>query len=291
MGNLRTALVAWAWARTTGRRFLLRNEDLDAHRKGAAEQQVQELKALGIGWDGPILDQSDRFDIYRRILDELADADMLFECYCSRKDIAEASRAPHSPPGHYPGTCSGLDPTQRQQERERLSELGRKPALRLRAPEGPQTVTDMLHNTFTGPVDSFVLRRGDGTPSYNLAVVVDDALTGVDQVVRGGDLLFAAPGQAHLARALGFSEPIYGHVPLVLGPTGKRLAKRDGAVTLEDLAEHGWSRDRLLREMTGSLGTKPVSSAQEFLGVFDPNLIPKVEYAFTAENGFEPATG
>ena len=290
MGNLRTALAAWAWARTTGRRFLLRNEDLDPHRKGAAQQQVQELSTLGIDWDGPIVNQTDRFDIYQEMLDKLAAQEALFECYCSRKDIAEAHRAPHAPPGHYPGTCGNLTEGERQQQRARLAALGRGPALRLRSAGAQSQVEDMIHGAFSGSVDSFVLKRGDGTPAYNLAVVVDDALSDVDQVIRGGDLLFAAPGQAYLAQALGFEPPVYGHVPLVVGSTGQRLAKRDGAVTLEELFAQGWTRERVLEELSASLGAPPVTTAQDFLEVFDPDLIPRGEYTFTAEAGFQPSS-
>ncbi len=291
IGNLRTALIAWAWARTSGRSFLLRNEDIDPHRTGAAEEQMKELAWLGIDWDGPILNQSERFHIYDELLESLQRRGLVFECYCSRKDISEATRAPHSPPGHYPGTCANLDNSARVAARERLAKQGRGPALRLRSPGAHWQVEDMLRGTYSGPVDSFVLRRGDGTPAYNLAVVVDDALSGVDQVVRGDDLLEAAPGQAYLADALGFDQPVYGHVPLVLGPTGKRLAKRDGAVTWEELRELGWSGERIMSEITGSLGISPVGTANEFLSKFDPALLPRTPQIFTAELGLKPGPG
>lgn len=288
MGNLRTALAAWAWARTTGRRFLLRVEDIDPHRTGADREQIRDLEALGIDWDEPPLYQSERLTVYDRALEELAEGGHLFECYCSRKDIREAANAPHTQPGHYPGTCLDLTEMQRRAAREKLAAAGRVPALRLRPQVRTWQVWDQIHGTFTGPVDAFVLRRSDGGPAYNLAVVVDDALSGVDQVVRGDDLLASAPGQAYLASLLGAATPVYGHVPLVLGPSGNRLAKRDGAVTLTDLRRLGWSAEDVLTSLTGSLGTGPVGSVERFLVEFDPARIPRVPFQFTADTGLRP---
>ena len=120
------------------------------------------------------------------MVDELSRRGLVFECFCSRKDIASAPRAPHAPQGAYPGTCRNLTDAERAVRRE---QTGRPPALRLRTEVTEYTVHDLLHGDFTGLVDDFVVRRGDGVPAYNLAVVVDDAATGVDQVVRGDDLL------------------------------------------------------------------------------------------------------
>lgn len=285
VGNLRTAFVAWAWARSTGRKFLLRNENLDPHRTGAAEIQAADLKRLGIDWDGPVLNQTDRFEAYGNALEALAEGGFVFECYCSRKEIASATRAPHAPPHHYPGTCAHLSEKERVVARRVLEGQGRLPAVRLAAAANTWTVTDLLNGEYEGPVDAFVLRRGDGAFAYNLACVVDDGSFGINQVVRGGDLLPTSPGQAYLASLLGYEQPLYGHVPLVVNGKGERLAKRDGAVTLTDLLEHGWSIPQLIGEISASLGCGRVGTIDEFLEAFSPSRIPSHQCEFSLEEG------
>ncbi|WP_297005768.1 tRNA glutamyl-Q(34) synthetase GluQRS [uncultured Corynebacterium sp.] len=245
LGNLRTAVLAEAWARTTGRGFRLRVDDIDSARSSelSADRQLEDLAAVGVSWDGAVARQSDTLADYGAALDRLIDGGLVYECYCSRRDIAEAARAPHAAPGSYPGTCRNLTDAQRERKREELSATGRVPSLRLRARVSRWTVRETFSaeaagGRYTGVVDDMVLRRGgaqDTGFAYNLAVVVDDTLAGVDQVVRGDDLLSSAPRQAYLAHLLGLPEVEYVHVPLVLGPTGQRLAKRDGAVTLRQL--------------------------------------------------------
>lgn len=235
LGNLRTALLAWGLARQSGRRFVMRVEDLDRVRPGAAQRQLQDLAALGIDWDGDVLYQSSRTAAYQEALDKLSQAGLVYECYCSRKDILAAPTAPHAAPGAYPGTCRDLPEDVRERRRAYLASQGRTPSLRLRADRDTWRVHDIFAGEYTGAVDDFVLRRGDGVMAYNLAVVVDDAFSGVDQICRGDDLLPSAPRQAYLAHLLGLPQPTYAHVPLVLGPGGQRLAKRDGAVTLRQL--------------------------------------------------------
>ena len=201
---------------------------------------------------------------------ELGERGLLYECYCSRKDILNAPRAPHAPEGAYPGTCRNLTEAQRAER----CDSGRPPALRLRTDAAEYTVSDLIHGRFTGVVDDFVLRRGDGVPAYNLAVVVDDAHSRVDQVVRGEDLLASAPRQAYLARLLGYPEPTYAHVPLALNPEGKRLAKRDGAVTLAELGvPRAWAL------LTESLG-RPGADMTELLERFDPALLPREPWIY-----------
>ena len=148
--------------------------------------------------------------------------------------------------------------------------------MRLRAGVIRYTVSDLLHGDYTGVVDDFVLRRGDGVPAYNLAVVVDDALSGVDQVVRGDDLLSSSPRQAYLAALLGYQQPIYAHVPLVLNAEGKRLAKRDGAVTLTELGAQ-----RAFALIAESLGT-PAAGIVDLLQGFDPARLPRQPWIFHA---------
>lgn len=269
LGNLRTALLAWAWARLTGRAFLVRIEDIDRVRSGSAERQLADLRAMGIDWDGEVLVQSERAEAHEAALEGLRARGLVFECYCSRRDIREAGSAPHVPPGHYPGTCLDLDEAARERRRAELAAEHRSPALRLRAPARTWTVHDELHGEYTGPVDHFVVRRADGAPAYNLAVVVDDGFQGVDQVVRGDDLLSQAPAQAALASLLGIEAPTYVHVPLALSPSGARLAKRDGAVTLAELAGLGWSTGDVLEYIGASLGVAGARSAGEFLRMVD----------------------
>ncbi|MDN5757441.1 MAG: tRNA glutamyl-Q(34) synthetase GluQRS [Tomitella sp.] len=275
LGNLRTALLAWLFARSSGRRFLMRVEDLDRVRAGAEEQQLADLGALGLDWDGPVHHQSKRLELYDAAIDRLASAGLTYECFCTRREIQQAASAPHAPEGAYPGTCRNLTDA----EREARQASGRPPAVRLRAEPGAEfTVADTLTGPYTGLVDDLVLRRGDGTPAYNLAVVVDDADQGIDQVVRGDDLLSSSPRQAYLATLLGLPAPTYAHVPLALGPTGKRLAKRDGAVTLADLESAGRTADQALTDIAHSLGLagsdEPVTP-HVLLERFDPDDLPR----------------
>jgi glutamyl-tRNA synthetase len=258
VGNLRTALLAWLFARSAGGRFLMRMEDLDSQRvrPGMEERQLADLAAIGIDWDGPVVRQSERRSLYEDALDRLD----TYPCFCTRAEIREAASAPHGPVGAYPGTCRELSAA----ERRVREALGRPPALRVRAQGAHVEVVDLMLGSVSGTVDDFVVRRGDGVFAYNLAVVVDDADQRVDQVVRGSDLADSAPRQAWLARTLGFAEPIYAHVPLVLGPDGKRLAKRHGAVTRD---EH------TLRWIATSLGLQG-DTADELLAHFDPAGIP-----------------
>lgn len=271
IGNLRTAVLAWLFARSTGRRFLIRIEDLDdrAH-ADVARGQLNDLAAIGVTCDEEPQWQSVHWGRYDAVIGELVERGLVYECYCSRKDILNAPRAPHAPEGAYPGTCRTLTESQRTTARD----AGRPPALRLRAEATDHTVTDLLHGRYTGLVDDFVLRRGDGVAAYNLAVVVDDAHSGIDQVVRGDDLLSSAPRQAYLAELLGYRRLEYAHVPLALNAAGKRLAKRDGAVTL---AELGAAQAFAL--ITESLGW-PAANMTELLTRFDPARLPRKPWIY-----------
>jgi glutamyl-tRNA synthetase len=245
VGNLRTALLAWRSARSAGRDFLVRMEDLDRVTSSPEHErrQLEDLAAIGIEWDGPVVRQSERFELYRSEIDRLREMGRVYPCFCTRRqiqaEVAAAASAPHVhlPDGAYPGTCRHLTDAER---RLRIEE-GRRPALRLRTDGESITFDDAVKGRFTGAVDDVVIARGDGVPAYNLAVVVDDAAQGVTQVVRGDDLITSTPRQILLQRLLGYPTPEYRHVPLVLGGDGRRLAKRDGAVTLSELAGEGWT--------------------------------------------------
>ena len=290
LGNLRTAILAWAMARRGGKSFYMRVEDLDRVRPGAAERQLADLQAMGLDWDvspgsaaestegkeAGVLYQSTRLAAYERAVQRLREAGLVYECFCTRREIQEASSAPHGAPGAYPGTCRGLSEAQREERRAQ-----RPPALRLRAECTSYTVQDDFYGAYTGLVDDFVLVRNDGTYAYNLTSVVDDAFVGVEQIVRGDDLLPSAPRQAYLASLLGLPQPRYAHVPLALNEEGKRLAKRDGAVTLPQLREAGVEVPTILGWIAASIpvynadgsahsADVPVPNAAAILERFDP---------------------
>jgi glutamyl-tRNA synthetase len=287
LGNLRTALVAWLAARSTGRGFVVRMEDLDRVTSSPEHEarQLADLAAIGIDWDGEVVRQSDRFDRYRAAIDRLAADGRVYPCYCTRREIrAEieaAAQAPHAhlPDGAYPGTCRDLTADERA-EREAS---GRRPALRLRTDAEVIGLVDLLAGPYAGAVDDVVLARADGVPAYNLAVVVDDAAQGVTQVVRGDDLLSSTPRQILLQRLLGLPTPEYLHVPLVLGADGERLAKRHGAVTLHDLAADGWSATDVLSVLARSLGLaapgERVADAGTLVARFRPDRLPDAAVA------------
>ena len=259
IGNLRTALAAWLAARSVGSGFLLRFEDLDSATARPAHEagQRRDLERLGLDWDDEPVRQSERLERYEDALADLTARGLTYRCWCSRREIREAASAPHLPSGHYPGTCRTLTAAE-VAEREAG---GKPPALRLRTEHPEVTVVDRLHGPHTEVVDDFVLRRGDGTPAYNLVVVVDDAAQGVEEVVRADDLLSSTPRHAHLQHLLGLPEPRWLHVPLVLGPDGDRLAKRDGAVTLDDRLDIGDRPERIVAVLAASLGL-PVPEAE-----------------------------
>ncbi|WUI30796.1 tRNA glutamyl-Q(34) synthetase GluQRS [Nocardia sp. NBC_00416] len=279
LGNLRTALLAWLFARAGGRRFVLRVDDLDRVRPGAESRQLADLTALGLDWDGPVTHQTDRLDRYDAAVERLTAAGLTYDCYCTRKEIQQAATAPHGPLGAYPGTCRDLTHAERTARRA----AGRPAALRLRSTRAEFAITDRLHGRYAGPVDDLVLRRADGIPAYNLTVVVDDAEQGVDQVVRGDDLLPSTPRQAYLATLLDLPVPEYAHVPLVLNADGKRLAKRDGAVTLADRLARGETVEQVVSELADSLGLAG-HTAGDLLAGFDPGRLPRAPWVLDPDS-------
>lgn len=266
LGNLRTALLAWLFARSTDRRFLMRIEDLDRVKPGSEQRQLEDLAAIGIDWDGPTIRQSERQEIYDGQVRALTAAGMTYECFCTRREILQAASAPHAPDGAYPGTCRNLTAAERAAK-------DRPPSIRLRSQITEFTIVDQLHGLFRGQVDDFVLRRSDGVPAYNLAVVVDDGAQGVDQIVRGDDLLTSAPRQGYLAQLLGLTPATYIHVPLALNVEGRRLAKRDGAVTLRERPD-AWAL------ITASLGRPEAKDSEELLKEWKPALVPREPWVF-----------
>jgi glutamyl-tRNA synthetase len=226
VGNLRTALLAWLFARSEDARHLVRMEDLDTGRvrERFYDEQLHDLAALGLDWDGRVVRQSQRIALYEEALAALRRDDVVYECWCTRAEIREAASAPHGdvPEGAYPGTCLRLTAAQRAAREA----SGRPPALRVRADAARVAFDDRLAGHVEGVVDDFVVRRNDGAFAYNLAVVVDDAEQGIREVVRGADLLDSTARQLWLGERLGLAAPRHAHAPLMLGPDGARLAKR-----------------------------------------------------------------
>lgn len=287
IGNLRTALVSWLQARATGGEWLVRMEDLDVVTSSPehAADQLASLGALGMPSDGPVVHQSERFDLYRNAITMLRSQGRVYDCFCTRREIREAVHAPHDhlPEGAYPGTCRHLT----DHRRAELVADGRRPALRLRTDGERFTVHDLIAGPFEGGVDDVVLQRNDGIPAYNLAVVVDDAAQGVTHVVRGDDLLASTPRQRLLQTLLGLPAPAYAHVPMVLAPDGSRLAKRHGAVTLADLAVRGVSPAQVMARLGASLQLCEADervTADELVVRFRLDLVPRRPWTLTDDD-------
>ncbi|MBU6329800.1 MAG: tRNA glutamyl-Q(34) synthetase GluQRS [Acidobacteria bacterium] len=288
LGNLRTALIAWLFARSEGDRFLVRIEDLDpvSSREEHIDTAFADLAAIGLDHDAPVLRQSERRERHEEAVSMLVATGETYPCFCTRREIladAEAAaRAPHAPAFAYAGTCRDLGARDRA-EREAA---GRRPTLRVRGQGRSFRFDDLVAGPTEGMIDDFVIRRADGVPAYNLAVVVDDHDQGIGEVVRGDDLLSTTPRQLFLAELFGFDPPSYAHVPLVLDASGERLAKRHGAVTLADQAELGRSAAQVRGLLAASLGLaapdEPVS-ADELLDRFDRRALPRLPWSMPIE--------
>jgi glutamyl-tRNA synthetase len=288
LGNLRTALLAWLFARAAGGRFVLRGEDLDAPRvrPGAMRRQLDDLRWLGLDWDegpevggacGPYV-QSGRQALYDAALARLRSQGLLFPCFCTRAELSRVASAPQGDePPRYPGTCRTLTEAQRRKREA----AGRWPALRFRAPDMPITFRDCVMGEVVenvqATVGDFVVRRSDGIVAYQLAVVVDDALMGITQVVRGADLLTSTARQLALYDALGNPRPReLAHVPLALDAAGARMAKRDASAGIREPRRHGISPERVLGALAASCGLWAEgvpATLGELLAAFAPERI------------------
>jgi glutamyl-tRNA synthetase len=279
LGNLRTALLAWLAARSRGARFVLRIEDLDRERCRPEHErsQLADLAAIGLDWDGPVLRQSDRLQAHRDAFERLRASGRVYPCWCTRADIHEAAAAPHlaSSSPRYPGTCRELGADERHR---RARESGRAPAWRLNARAARVSFTDLLRGRCEGVAEDVVLWRADDAPAYNLAVVVDDGEQSVGEVVRGDDLLDSTATQALLADILGVARPAYLHVPLVLGAERRRLAKRDGAVTLRERLAVGETVAQIVTWMAHSAGLidrGEIATLEGLLATFEPQRLAR----------------
>lgn len=281
LGNARSALLGWLQARAAGGRFLLRIEDLDRARcrPEYLDDLFRDLEYLGLDWDEEPLYQSRRTEAYEEALRALAAQGRIYPCFCSRAEIARAASAPHglSEEGpRYPGTCRRLTP-------EQLSERARTraPALRFRPLPGVTELVDRVQGPYAQDVEAvvgdFVVRRNDGVASYQLAVVVDDAFSGITHVLRGEDLLSSTPRQLQLFRALGKEAPEYAHVPLLMGEDGKRLAKREGAFAVAELRAAKVPAERVigLLALWSGLGPGEPLRTSELVEPFSLSRVPR----------------
>jgi glutamyl-tRNA synthetase len=286
VGNARTYLVAWLSARSRGGRVLLRIEDIDSPRvkAGAAEQALDDLRWLGLDWDGDVVVQTERLPLYEEALRRLQEGELVYPCTCSRSDIERAASAPHLEHEGpvYPGTCSG----------RRVADAAGLPAhcWRFRLPTNTPTFDDRFLGRreldLRAAGGDFVVWKTTGTPAYQLAVVVDDAAMGVTEVVRGDDLVISTPRQLLLYEALGLRPPAFAHVPLVVGPDGRRLAKRHGDTRLATLRDAG-VRPGLLRGLLawscGWIDRVRDATVEELLDRYRLASIPPAPFALTGE--------
>jgi glutamyl-tRNA synthetase len=277
VGNARTYLIAWLAARSSGGTIALRMEDLDGPRikKGAAEQALDDLRWLGLDWDGEPVVQSTRMAHYAAALEALKAKNLVYPCTCTRSDVAAAASAPHAGDEGpaYPGTCSNRSATD--------VPIDRPYCWRFRVSNSPAFV-----DGFRGPVaidlnqqgGDFVVWKTDGTPAYQLSVVVDDAAMGVTQVIRGDDLIPSTPRQLLLYDALGLTPPTFAHVPLVVGTDGRRLAKRHGDTRLSTLRAAGVKPEMVVGLLAWSCGWRNEivpATPQELIAGFDWKTIPR----------------
>jgi glutamyl-tRNA synthetase len=280
-------LLAWLSIRSRRGHLTLRIEDIDSPRvkAGAAEQALDDLRWLGIDWDeGPYV-QSQRLMFYRQALEQLRAAERVYPCTCSRSDVLDAASAPHvgQEGPIYPGTCS-------YRHARDANVLTDPYVWRFRA----SSATRELDDRFVGPqscsvardLGDFVIAKQDGSPAYQLAVVVDDHAMGVTEVLRGDDLLPSAFRQLDLYEFFGWSAPAFAHVPLVVGPDGRRLAKRHGDTRLATLRAQGVKPEQLVGLLAKACGLQPTATpcrAADLIEGFDLARVPRQPFIFTPE--------
>lgn len=288
LGNVFCTLLAWLYAKSQDGKIVLRIEDLDSSRCSVekADALAKDLEWLGITWDeGAYASgehasyfQSNRFNIYEGYFNTLIEKDMIYPCFCSRSEL-HAVNAPHLSDGRYiyPGSCRNLTDEERA---ERMQ--SRKPCYRIKV-QNKEIVFDdghygvMKYNLVEEGGD-FIVRRSDGIYAYQLAVVIDDALMHVNQVVRGADLLSSTAMQLYLYDCLGLRAPSFIHIPLIVAPDGRRLAKRDGGMELRVLKEKFKKPEKIigwLALMAGQLEKYEPIKVCELLTIFNPEKIPK----------------
>ena len=277
LGNVFAALLAWLSVRSRGGEMVLRMEDLDTQRTSPEFAQVLrgDLTWLGLTWDRETPAQSTRSQIYDACFQRLAEMGLLYPCYCSRSQLHSVN-APHLSDGTYiyPGTCRDLTQAQRES-------FSKKPAWRLQVPDREYALEDRCCGSFRQNLSrecgDFLVRRADGVYMYQLAVVVDDGLSGVTEVVRGRDLLESAPRQMYLQELLGFTQPQYAHVPMLLSADGRRLSKRDKDLDLGQLRSRIKPEELIgrLAHAAGLLDRPETVSARELAQNFSWDCVKK----------------
>ena len=272
LGNVFSALLSWLSAKSKGGEWLLRIEDIDPgrSRQAFADQLMRDLEWLGLEWDGTPVYQSQRSDLYQHYFDQLKKQGLTYPCYCTRADIL-ATQAPHESDGRvvYQGTCRHLPPRP-----------GVAAATRLIVPDSDIACTDGHYGTFSvnlaSQVGDFIIRRKDGAWAYQLAVVIDDSLMGITEVVRGRDLLLSSPQQIYMARLLGFAPPQFIHLPLLCNEANQRLSKRDQSLDLGCLRQQYTAEQLLgvLASLAGFLPHPAPVTARELLPLFSWQKVP-----------------
>ena len=295
LGNVRTFMIAWLRARQAGGKVILRMEDLDhpKHKPGADVQAIEDLRWLGFDWDETFV-QSERKGLYAAALAKLRAQGLAYPCVCSRRDVEAAQSAPHEGDQlHYPGLCRDrfaswaeavafLNPASGGEEPVKL------PCWRFRTPENTHVA---FEDGFAGHYEmdvsaklgDFPLARDENGGGYAIAVTVDDAAMGVTEVVRGDDLLPATPPQILLYRALGLTPPAFFHVPLVVGPDGRRLAKRHGDTRISSFRAAGKTPEEIigfLAYASGIVTDKKPIGLKSLIGLFDPARLPRGPLVF-----------
>lgn len=285
IGGVRTALFSWLHARRHGGVFVLRIEDTDRERSTEVSVNVilEGMRWLGLDWDeGPYF-QTRRFDRYREVLQRLLDEGHAYRCYCSRERI-EALRAgqmAHKEKPRYDGRC---------RDRCEPPPEGVASVVRFRNPaEGVVVVDDLIRGRVAfqnRELDDLIIARADGTPTYNFTVVVDDHDMGITHVIRGDDHLNNTPRQINILRAFGAQPPAYAHVPMILGPDGKRLSKRHGAMSVLQYRDEGYLPEALLNYLVRlgwSHGDQEVFSREEMIRLFEIREVNKAASAFNPD--------
>lgn len=292
LGNLFGALLSWLSVKSVGGQWLLRIEDIDPQRSRQeyANQLMSDLEWLGLVWDGTPVYQSQRSEIYEHYFEQLQRRGLTYPCYCTRADLL-ATQAPHESDGRvvYPGTCrpkgvgqmGAMEPIGSMSPMSPIGSIGPKASQRLMVSDSEVSFTDGHYGpqgiNLAQHVGDFIIRRKDGAWAYQLAVVVDDALMGITQVVRGRDLLLSSPQQIYVAQLLGFTLPQFYHFPLLINETGQRLSKRDRSLDMSVLRQHYTPAKLvgLLAHLAGLLPEPAPITPGELLPFFSWETLPR----------------
>ena len=282
IGGLRTALFNWLWAKKNGGKFILRIEDTDLSRnsKEATKAILESFDWVGLDYDGEVVYQSKRFDIYKRYIQKLLDEDKAYYCYMSKEEL-DRLREEQLKRGERPRY------DRRYRDFKGTPPKGAEPVVRIKAPlEGDIIFEDGIKGTIVikaEELDDFIIARSDGTPTYNFVVAIDDALMGITDVIRGDDHLYNTPKQLLVYEALGFKPPKFYHVPMILNEEGKKLSKRDGAMDVMEYKRMGYLPEALLNflvRLGWSHGDQEIFSKEEMIALFDPKDINRSASAY-----------